>query len=80
MLHTKYQGSIGLAASDKKIFSGLPYISLCETCDPGEGHFWSKWNNLDKHGRGPLGDDTYKISRFYALWFQTRRFFNVFPI
>ena len=71
--------ALDLAVSDEKIFSGLAFVSLCETCDPGEGHFWSKWHNLDKLGRGPLRCATYKISRFYALWFQTR-FFHVFPI
>ena len=41
---------------------------------PGQGHFWRQGHNLNKIGRGPLGDATYRISRLYALWFQTRRF------
>ena len=35
---------------------------------------------MNKRGRGLLGDATYQISRIQALWFQTRRFFHVFPI
>ena len=45
---------------------------------PWQGHFWPQGHNLNKLGRGPLGDATYKISRLYALWAQTR-FFHVFP-
>ena len=35
-------------------------------------------HNLNKLGRDLQGDATYQISRFYALWFQTRRFMG-FP-
>ena len=56
MLHTKYQGSRS-HGSDKKIFSCFPYISLCKTCDPLVRHAY----NLNKLGRGPLGDATYQI-------------------
>ena len=41
---------------------------------------WGVPYRLNKLGRGPLGDATYQISRILALWFQTRRFFHVFPI
>ena len=34
---------------------------------------------MNKLGRGTLGDAINHISRLYALRFQTRRFFNVFP-
>ena len=52
--------------SDKKIFSYFPYISLCKAFDPpGWGHFWPKGYNLNKLGRGQLGDDTYQISMLY---------------
>ena len=50
--------------------------------DPGRGHFSPKGYNLNKLGRGPLGDATYQISRLYtvyALWLKTRRFSHVFP-
>ena len=38
-------------------------------------HLWTQGYNLNKLGRGLLGDDTYQISKFYAFWFQTRRLF-----
>ena len=53
--------------SDKKIFPGFPYFSLCKTCDTKVGPFWPKGHNLNKLGRGPLGDATIQISRFYVL-------------
>ena len=34
---------------------------------------------MNKLGRGPIGDAINQISRLLALWFQTRRFFDVFP-
>ena len=46
---------LDLVVSDKKIFSLFPYISLCKTFDP-QGY------NLNKFGRGSLGDATYQIS------------------
>ena len=39
-----------------------------------------KGHNLNRLGRSPLDDATYQILRLKALWFQTRRFFHVFPI
>ena len=47
------------AVADKKIFSCFPYISLSKHVT----HFWSKGHNLNKLGRGPLGDATYQIPR-----------------
>ena len=47
--------------SDKKIFQC--FISLCITCDPqARDNFWPQGDNLNKLGRGPLGDATYQIS------------------
>ena len=37
----------------------LSYKSLCEQYDPNVGLFWPQWHNLNKLGRGPLGDATY---------------------
>ena len=34
---------------------------------------------FEKLGSGPLGDATYQISRLLSFWFQTRRFYHVFP-
>ena len=32
-----------------------------KTCDPGAGSFWPQGYDLNKLGRGPLGDAIYKI-------------------
>ena len=57
MLHTKYQGSMpyGFRQED---FSCFLYINLCKTCDPQGVANLSQWDNLNKLGRGPLGDAT----------------------
>ena len=46
---------------------------------PWVGPFWPQGYNLNKLGRGSQGDASYQISRLYALWFQTRRFFHGSP-
>ena len=46
---------------------------------PERANFWPQGHNLNKLGIGPLGDATYKILRLKSLWFQTRRFYHVFP-
>ena len=46
----------------------------------GGVHFRPRGHNLNKLGRGPLGDATYQIPMLYTLWFQTRRFFSCFYI
>ena len=63
-LHTKYQGS-----RPRRYFHVFLYVSLCKICDPLAGHFSPQRHNLNKLGRGPLGDATYQIhvSRLYAL-------------
>ena len=52
MLRTKYQG-FSPGGFRQEDFSCFPYISPCKTCDP-YGH------NLNKLGRGPLGDAIYQ--------------------
>ena len=71
---------VGFVVSEKKIFSRLPYISLCKTYHHLGGPFLTPGALFEKFGRGPLCDATYQISGLWALWFQTRRFFHVFPI
>ena len=61
--------ALGPVCSDKKIFSCFPYISLSKHVTPGVAHFWPKGHNLNKLGRGLLGDATYQISRLKASWF-----------
>ena len=47
----------------RDFFHVAPYISLCKTCDPRGAHFWLQGYNLNKRGRGPLGDATYQMSK-----------------
>ena len=35
--------ALGLMVSDKKIFYGSPYISLCKTCDTRSGATFGPW-------------------------------------
>ena len=46
---------------------------------PGHGHFWPLGYNLNNLARGPLDEAAYQISKTCTFWFQTRRFFKVFP-
>ena len=55
-------------------FFMLHFTSLCKHVTPGVGPFLTQGHNLNKLGRGSLGDATNQISRLYALWFKTRRF------
>ena len=61
-------------------FMVFPIRAYVKHVTHGAGQFWPQGYNLNKLGRGSLGDASYQISRLYALWFQTRRFFMVFPI
>ena len=66
MLHTKYQ-ALGLMVSEK-IFPCFPYVNICIACDPqGQDNFWPQGDNLNKLGRGPLGNATNQILRLKAL-------------
>ena len=46
MLQTKYQGSRPCGFRQEDCFM-FPYISLCKTCDPRTGPFWSQRHNLN---------------------------------
>ena len=46
----------------------------------GRGHFWPKGYNLNKLGRGPLGDATYHISMVLGQVVSDMFFFHIFPI
>ena len=41
---------------------------------PGWGQFWPQGHQMNKLGRGPLGDATYKISKLCTFQFQRRWF------
>ena len=58
----------------------FPIQAYVKHATPGAGPFWPEGYNLNKLGRGPLGDATYQILKLWALWFQTRRYFMFFPI
>ena len=48
--------------------------SYVPTCDPwGGASFYLMGYQMNKLGRSPLGDATYKISKLYAFHFQRRR-------
>ena len=52
---------------EKKIFEGVPYISLCETKFAlGRGQFDPGGHDLNNLGRGPLGDASRQISKLWA--------------
>ena len=70
--------ALGLVVSDKKILSSFPYISPCKTFDPQVGPFLPQWYNLNKLGRGLLGDATYQISKLYYLLVSEKKIFKVF--
>ena len=68
---------LSLLLSDKKIIKVFPYMGLCKTSDPRcKPIFGPQGYNLNKFGRGPLDEATYQISKMWAFWFQTKRFFN----
>ena len=66
MLYTKYQGSrsCDFRQEDSFMFSLYKPYGMKNLRPMGRGH------NLNKLGRGPLGDATYQISRLYALHIQ----------
>ena len=47
----------------------FPILAYVKHVTPGAGPFLAQGPNLNKLGRGLLGDATYQISRLYALWF-----------
>ena len=64
----------------RRFYHVFPIKAYVKHVTPGQAHFWPKRHNLNKLGRGLLGDATYQILRLYSLWFQTRPLFHGFPI
>ena len=62
ILHTKYQGSRPCGFR-QDFFMLLPILAYVKHVTLGRGHFWPLGYNLNKLGRGPLGDATYQISK-----------------
>ena len=50
----------------QEIFLCFDYINLCKTCDPRVGPFLNQ-ATLNKLGKGLLDDNTYYISRLFAI-------------
>ena len=61
MLHTKYQGSRPCGFRQEDFFTFSLYKPMSNNLPPGAG---PQGYNLNKLGRGPLGDAVYQISRF----------------
>ena len=77
MLHTKYQSSMPSSFREENFEVG----KLCSYVDSaGRSQFLSQGYHMNKLGRGPQGDATYKISKLYAFQFQRKRIlkFDVF--
>ena len=52
------------------------YGSMLNKQPPARGHFLPQSYNMNNFGRGPQNEATYQISKTWAFWFQTRRFFK----
>ena len=65
--------TLGLPVSEKKNFKVSFLVPISELVSPpGQVKFLPQGHQINKHGKGPLGDDTYQISNFYAFHFQRR--------
>ena len=62
MLHTKYQGFRPCGFRQEDFFSHFPLLAYVKQMTPRRGHFWPQGYNLNKLGRGPLGDAKHQIS------------------
>ena len=80
MLHTKYQGSRPHGFRQEDFFMFFYIYAYVKHVTVGAGHLLPQAHNLNKLGKGLLGDATSQISRLKAFWFQTSRFFHVFPL
>ena len=62
MLHTKYQGSIPYGFRQEDFFLFFPIFKVyVRHVTRGQVHFWPQGYNLNKLGRGSLGDASYQI-------------------
>ena len=55
--------ALGPVVSDEKNFHVFPIQVYTKHVTPGLAHFWLQGHDLNKFGRGLLGDATYQISR-----------------
>ena len=63
MLHTNYQGSRHSGFRQEGVFMFLPILAYVKHVTPWDRPFLARVYNLNKLGRGPLGNTTYQISR-----------------
>ena len=56
MLHTKYQSSRPCGLRQEHFFMFRPIFTYVNSVTLGPGHFWPQGHNLNKLGRGSLGD------------------------
>ena len=63
ILQTKYQGSRPCGFRQEDLFMFLTIKAYVKPVTPGGGPCWPQGFNLNKLGRGPLGDASYQISK-----------------
>ena len=75
-LHTKYQGSRPCGFRHDVCFHVFPIKAYVKHLTPGGGHFWPDEYNLNKLGRGLLGDATSKYQGFRPCGFRQEDYFT----
>ena len=63
MLHTKYQSSRNFGFREEDFFMFSQYRPNVSNVTTGWPIFWPQGHNLNKLGRGSLGDATHQISK-----------------
>ena len=58
---------LGLLVSHKKISKVFPHKSLCKTSDPLDGAILTQGHTLKNHGKDPLYQAIYQISKVWAF-------------
>ena len=76
MLHIKYQGSRPYGFRQEDFFMVFPLLTYAKYVIPGA----EPWHNLNKLGRGLLGDATYQNIKALGLMVSDKKIYHVFPI
>ena len=63
----------------KFFFHVFPIKAYVKYLTRGRGHFWPKGDNLNKFGRGPLGDAKYQILKALGLVVSDKKICSHFP-
>ena len=69
-----------LVISDKKMFFMFSLYKPLKNVTPGAGHFWPEGHNLNKLGRGLLGDATYQYQGSMPCGFRQENYFLMFSL